>query len=94
MRVELVYFSGCPNVPAMRDLLRRCLAQLGLVDEVVEINTDTATAPESYRQLGSPTVLVDGADVLGKHLGGAESCRLQLPTEAQVMAALGGRREK
>lgn len=93
MRVELVYFTGCPNVAPMRDLLRRCLGRLGLVDEVIEINTDTATVPERYRQLGSPTVLVDCVDVLGNHVGGGESCRLQLPTEAQLMAALGGRHE-
>jgi hypothetical protein len=94
VRVELVYFTGCPNVPPMRELLRRCLAQIGVSEEVFEINTDTATVPESYRQLGSPTVLVDGVDVLGNHSGGAESCRLQLPTEAQLMAALGGRHEE
>jgi hypothetical protein len=89
VRVELVYFTGCPNVPPMRELLRRCLGRLGLADEITEINTDTATAPQRYRQLGSPTVLVDGVDVLGNHVvGGAESCRLQLPTEAQLMAAL------
>jgi len=94
VRVELVYFTGCPNVAPMRELLRRCLGQLGLPDEILEINTDTATAPDSYRLWGSPTVLLDGADVLGNHVGGAESCRLQLPTEAELLSALRGRHEE
>ena len=94
MRVELVYFTGCPNVPATRELLRRCLGQLGVRDEIIEINTDTATVPDTYRRLGSPTVLIDGADVLGNHIASAESCRLHLPTEAELLSALRGHHEK
>src|SRR5258707_7665812 len=94
VRVELVYFTGCPNVAPMRQLLHRCLEQLGLRCEIIEVDTDTPTASDAYRRMGSPTVLVDGKDVLGGDLGGAESCRLQLPTEAELMVALGDPHEK
>ena len=58
--------------------------------EIVEVNTDAPGTPERYRRFGSPTVLVDGVDVLAGRLGDADSCRLKLPTEAEVIAALGG----
>ena len=94
MRVELVYFTGCQNVEPMRRLIRRCLEQLGLLCEIVEVDTNAPTVPDVYRQMGSPTVLVDGTDVLCGHAGGAQSCRLQLPTETELIAALSGHHEK
>jgi len=36
----------------------------------------------------SPALLIDGADVTGKPLVQQPSCRLDLPTEEQIMAAL------
>lgn len=63
MKVEVLYFEGCPNhEPAVR-LAREVLAELGkdVPVEVVEI-----TSPEDaerLRFLGSPTILVDGVDV-------------------------------
>jgi hypothetical protein len=94
VRVELVYFAGCPNVAPMRELLRRCLDNLELHSPIVEVNTDAPGVADAYRRMGSPTILVDGADVLGGEAASAESCRLQLPTEADLFAALEGRRER
>jgi hypothetical protein len=88
VRVELVYFTGCPNVAPLRELLTRCLNRLGLHMEIAEINTDAALSDDSYRQMPSPTVLVDGVDVLGDAGGGAASCRLRMPTEAELLSAL------
>jgi hypothetical protein len=88
MRVELVYFTGCPNVAPVREVLRRCLTQLGLHNEIVDVNTDAPTVTETYRVFGSPTVLIDGVDVLGKPAGCADACRLQLPTENELLSAL------
>jgi hypothetical protein len=93
VRVELVYFTGCPNVPELRRLLDRCLQQCGLAPELVEVNTDEPSAPAGYRQLGSPTVLIDGVDILDGAVGSAESCRLQLPSEAELTAAILGHHE-
>jgi hypothetical protein len=92
VRVELVYFTGCPSVPLMRELLTRCLARLGRDTEVIEVNTDTAGNGDDYGRLSSPTVLVDGVDVLGNGDVGAKSCRSRLPTEDELMSALGGPR--
>jgi mercuric ion transport protein len=87
MRVELVYFAGCPNVDRVRSLLLRCAEWSAVAPEIVEIDTSAPGTPERYRHLASPTVLVDGADVLGGKPADADSCRLQLPTEAELTFA-------
>jgi hypothetical protein len=63
MRVEILYFSGCPHYPPAVDRVREVLAQEKTAAEMVEIEvTDIATA----RRIGfpgSPTIRVDGQDV-------------------------------
>jgi hypothetical protein len=94
MLVELVYFTGCPNVAPMRALLVRCLQSCDIETAIVEVNTDDPAARQSYRGLASPAVLVNSVDVLAGELsGGGKACRLKLPTEAELISALGGRHE-
>jgi hypothetical protein len=88
VRVDLVYFTGCPNVAPMRELLSRCLARVYHDTKVIEVNTDDPSTAESYRSLPSPTVLVDGVDVLGGDTDGAAACRTRLPTEDELLSAL------
>lgn len=63
MRVEVLYFDGCPSHEALMPHLRELLAAAG-VDRNVEVRRveDVGTA-ERERFLGSPTVRVNGADV-------------------------------
>ena len=68
---------NCPNLDASRDLLRACLAELGLPLSFTEREGD----------FPSPSVLVNGVDVTGSTGDGA-ACRLQLPTAEQIRAAL------
>jgi hypothetical protein len=63
MRVEILYFSGCPNHPPAVDCVREVLAQEDTQAEMVEVEvTDVATA-QRIGFLGSPTIRVDGKDV-------------------------------
>jgi hypothetical protein len=71
MKIELLSVPDCPNVGAVRELLRDCLAREGKEAQVVERVGD----------FPSPTVLVDGVDVMGTPPGTGMSCRLDLPTE-------------
>jgi hypothetical protein len=73
MRVQLVYFAGCPHV----DAVRAVLARLGVAAE------------EIVADYPSPTVLVDGVDVMGDPPGRVAACRLDVPTEARLREALG-----
>jgi hypothetical protein len=76
--VEVLYFSGCPHAEAARALVRDCLARLDLDVAIVERDGDYA----------SPTVLVNGRDVMGAVESAGRSCRRDLPTEERLMAAL------
>ena len=78
MKIELLWLPGCPHVDAARALLRRCLDRLGL----------DSTVTERTGEYPSPTVLVDGRDVMGEPAAAGASCRLDVPSEGGVMAAL------
>lgn len=63
MKVEVLYFDGCPNhealLPHLRELLRAHQAHADV--ELVQV--DDVDAAERARFLGSPTVRVNGEDV-------------------------------
>lgn len=78
MKVELLYAPGCPNVEPVRRQLSRCLTRLGVDVELTE----------RVGQFLSPTVLVNGADVLGGADIAGQRCRLNLPSDEQILTAL------
>jgi hypothetical protein len=63
MRVELLYFDGCPNHEELLPELRGLLAEQGLADEVELRRVETVEDAGRERFLGSPTVRIDGWDV-------------------------------
>ncbi len=83
MRVDLFLAPGCPNAAAARALLAECVDRLGVVVEIRERLGD----------FPSPTVLVDGVDVMTDRPGApsTEACRLDVPTETRLLAALRSR---
>ncbi|MFC5140528.1 thioredoxin family protein [Actinomycetospora rhizophila] len=100
MRLELLYFDGCPNAADYLPRLRNLAAQTG--DEVVARQVTSAEQALTEGFLGSPTVRVDGSDVEP----GADarrdyglSCRVYItddgargtPLDEWVLAALGDR---
>jgi hypothetical protein len=80
MKVELLYVPGCPNVINARLLLRACLHEMGLELPIEEREGDYP----------SPTILLDGQDVMGSPASEAAACRLDVPTRERVLAALLG----
>jgi hypothetical protein len=77
MRVQLLFFEGCPHVDAARRALREGLDSTGLGDVVVEqIDVDAASTPVELRDWGSPTILIDGVDIAGERGPTGRSCRL------------------
>lgn len=81
MKIELLSVPDCPHVNAARDLLRACMKDLGLFLEVGEIQAEYP----------SPSILIDGADVMGDPGYRAASCRLDVPTRAAILSALQAR---
>ena len=62
MRIEVLYFDGCPNHEALLPRLHEVLARAGVSTEIhLRPITDDATA-QRERFLGSPTVRVNGHD--------------------------------
>lgn len=63
--VELLWCQGCPSAERALEELRAALADVGLGGTPVavrEIKTDADAREEHF--VGSPTVLVDGVDVV------------------------------
>ncbi|MFC5136803.1 alkylmercury lyase [Actinomycetospora rhizophila] len=79
-RVELYSHVGCPKIEQARELLNECLASAGL----------DVTIEDRVGAYSSPTVVVDGDDVTGgpPPASGVQACRVDLPSRAQVLAAL------
>ncbi len=78
MKVEVLYVAGCPHAAEALALVERCAARLGIH---VELAAREADVP-------SPSVLVDGVDVMGAPDGATAVCRLDRPTEERVLGAL------
>jgi len=98
MTVELVYDRDCPNVPAAREQLLAAFKAAGREPSWQEWDVSLAAVPEHVRGYGSPTILVDGADVAGGEPTGTDvCCRIYagdsgprgVPPLAQIVAALG-----
>ncbi|WP_435585988.1 organomercurial lyase [Micromonospora aurantiaca (nom. illeg.)] len=77
--VELRSVPDCPNLAPARQALHAALADLGLAPAVVT---------EVVGDYPSPSILVNGVDVMGGSGDGPAACRLDLPTEEPIGAAL------
>lgn len=63
MRVEVLYFDGCPSHTRLLPRLRALMDQAG-IDAPIELHRiESVRAAERERFLGSPTLRVNGEDV-------------------------------
>lgn len=86
--VELIIDRGCPNVEVARAELRRALSDLELPLQWQEWDRESAEAPTYAREYGSPTVLVDGRDVVGEGTeADANCCRVYVGRDGRIRGA-------
>jgi hypothetical protein len=78
IHVQILHVPECPLVGGLRSLLEWCLSRSGLHAAVEEIEGPYP----------SPTLLIDGVDPTGRPTSAGASCRLDPPTEDEVLAAL------
>ncbi len=80
MRIEILTSPGCPNAAAAKDVITKALTALHIDASIID-------RVGSYP---SPTVLIDGVDVMRPEIGApvGEVCRLDLPTPQRVFDAL------
>lgn len=84
MKVQLVYFEGCPNVEAARLSLRDMLAKLRLAVPIELVCTTEVDTPPELKGWGSPTILVDGVDIGGERFPNGSSCRLYRSSDGRT----------
>jgi hypothetical protein len=78
LEVELLHVPNCPTVDETRALLKACLSELGLAAEL----------KDREGPFPSPTIQVNGRDVMGPPVSLEASCRLDVPTRERLITAL------
>lgn len=63
MRVEILYFDGCPTYETAERTLREVLSREGIEAEVVMVSVASDEEARRLRFPGSPTIRVDGRDL-------------------------------
>lgn len=63
MKIEILFFEGCPNYQGAVDLVRNTVEDLGLEAEIREIEINSPEDAHRLQFLGSPSIRVDGADI-------------------------------
>lgn len=94
MRIEVLYFDGCPNYSPVVERLRNVLAGDGLHAEIIEIEVRDESAARELKFFGSPTIRVNGLDIETSSRQVSETgfaCRCYpggLPSEEMIRAAV------
>jgi hypothetical protein len=63
MKMEILYFDGCPTYLKAEETLRGVLEEEGVDAEVELVAVDTDEEAQELRFPGSPTIRVDGEDL-------------------------------
>jgi hypothetical protein len=64
VRVEFLYWAGCPSYPEALSELRGALVETGLdPDSVIVREVESGADAAAERFVGSPTIRIDGADL-------------------------------
>ena len=63
MKIEVLYFDGCPNHEALLPRLRELLDRARVASPIELVHMPDDAAAQRQRFLGSPTLRVDGRDV-------------------------------
>ena len=63
MKIDVLYFEGCPNHHAAVELAESVVADLGVAAEINQVPVSDAADAERLRFFGSPSVQIDGIDI-------------------------------
>jgi copper chaperone CopZ len=63
MKIEVLYFSGCPNHAPAVERVREALRDEGLRAEIVETEVADPETAQRMKFLGSPSIRVNGLDI-------------------------------
>jgi hypothetical protein len=98
VRVEVLYFDGCPTYVAATRNVSEVLSELGIDAEVELVGVNSDEEAERLRFPGSPTIRVDGRDLfpvpergiwaLGCKTYATPECLKGYPTREMILGAL------
>ncbi len=63
MKIQLLYFDGCPSWRRAEENLKTAMDEAGITDPIDHVRVET---PEKAKELsfpGSPTIRIDGEDI-------------------------------
>src|SRR6266404_6312036 len=63
MKIEVLYFDGCPNHKPAVARVHELLREEGVSAELLEVNVSDASIAQEVGFLGSPSIRVNGLDV-------------------------------
>jgi hypothetical protein len=88
MTVELLWWDGCPSFPKALDQLKRILREEGVETnvEVIEVTSDDQARQDRFP--GSPTIRINGDDVIPPDDGEPYSltCRVYRTRDGRISA--------
>lgn len=104
MKIELLYFDGCPSYQRALQNLKEVLAEEGIRAPVELVKVRSPEEANVRRFLGSPTIQIDGVDLEGPEAVGSGvgfGCRVYAhnghlsgwPSKEQIRAALAGEQQ-
>lgn len=77
LNVEFIFDKDCPNVKSTRANLMKAFSKAKLSAQWKEWDRNSEEAPEHAKMHGSPTVLINGKDIMGvEPETGANCCRV------------------
>jgi hypothetical protein len=95
MRIDILFFRGCPNHMPTVSLVQEVVRDLGIQAIVQEVEVKEPTDAMRLRFLGSPTVQVEGRDIEPERWDDRQyalSCRMYgasgIPSRELVASAL------
>ncbi len=62
MKIEIIYFEGCPNSDPTIDLVKQVVSDLGINASVATVEVNSPDEAKQHHFFGSPTVQINGVD--------------------------------
>jgi len=63
MRIEILYFQGCPHYEPTVERVRQVVRAKGLDVDIHAVEVRNEAEAQSLHFLGSPTIRIDGVDI-------------------------------
>lgn len=90
MKIQFLYFEGCPSYKNGLENLKQALKELNLPEDFEMINVDSDEKTKEYQFIGSPTIRINGKDIDPRareaKITGYRACRIY-QTEEGIQGA-------